>query len=162
MGTLFLISALALLFKFKWAVSLSKFSFLIVFVVAIINSIIQLIKLRVVSFSYLLVATSFYLIFTSYFNYSERVRNTYNLKKRKIGFPEVIFVNLNNKKDQFFKDWVYLFASFFFIIIGGIHNFSKFRKKRRGFAVICLILGILGFILAILLGRLPASLLLSF
>lgn len=150
MGVLFLISAIALVFKFKWAVNLSKISFLVVLGVAIINNLVYLVKWQVVDFYNLFVAFSFYLIFTSYFNYSERVRNTYNLKKRKIGFPEIIFVNLNNKKEQFFKDWVYLFASFFFSIVGGIYNFSKFRKKRLGFAIICLLLGILGFVLAIL------------
>ena len=150
MGVLFLVSVFLLIIKHKYAINLSKVSFLIPFIISIISNIFYLIKFGVVSISNLLVTFSFYLIFTSYFNYSERVRKTYNLKKGKVGFPEIIFVNLNNKKDQFFKDWVYLFASFFFSIVGGIYNFSKFRKERLGFAIVCLILGIIGFLLAIL------------
>lgn len=54
-------------------------------------------------------------------------------------------------KIQTFRDWVYLLASFLFLILGALYNFENFRKTRNSFAWKCLFLGLLGLLLSFFL-----------
>jgi len=63
----------------------------------------------------------------------------------------MIIINPNKKLKQYFIDLIYIALSVGFTIFGGLFAFFMLRKKRRGFAWFCLILGMLSFFLSLYL-----------